>query len=88
LPLIVRHDDITVQVPTTSPPQAVTFGQDAPACPPLPPVAAVPAAPGVPAAPDDPLGPGAHAPENIPATTANTRTAERAVITDDWRYSI
>ena len=35
-PLTFRHDDVTVQVPTTLPPQAVTLGQDAPPPPPLP----------------------------------------------------
>src|SRR5450432_1202291 len=35
LPLTLRHDDVTFQVPTTLPPQAVTLEQDA-AAPPAP----------------------------------------------------
>jgi hypothetical protein len=36
-PLTVRHDDDTVQVPTTSPPQASTLEQELPPLPVLPP---------------------------------------------------
>jgi hypothetical protein len=36
-PLTVRHDDNTVQVPTTSPPQASTLEQELPPLPVLPP---------------------------------------------------
>jgi hypothetical protein len=44
LPVTSRHDDVTVQVPTTSPPQGCTLEQDAPPAPPLelPPVPRVP----------------------------------------------
>jgi hypothetical protein len=35
-PLSVTHDDVTFQVPTTLPPQAVPLGQDGPPAPPLP----------------------------------------------------
>ena len=53
-PATFRHDDVTVQVPTTLPPQGVTLEQDAP--PPLPPGPVAPAA----ASPTDPPGPEVH----------------------------
>ena len=50
VPLTFRHDDVTVQVPTRSPPQAVTFEHDVPA----PPVPGLPPAPTAPPLPDFP----------------------------------
>lgn len=44
VPLTVRHDDVTVQVPTKLPPQAVTFEHEAPE-PPLPEAPPAPIAP-------------------------------------------
>jgi len=43
-PVTFRHDDVTVQVPTTLPPQGVTLSQDAlpPPLPELPPVSTPP----------------------------------------------
>jgi len=61
-----RHDELTFQVPTTSPPQAVTLGQDDP--PPPPPVPAVPLE--LPPVPDGLLEVELHAPEIIPAMSA------------------
>ena len=48
-PATFRHDDVTFQVPTTSPPQGLTLEQDVP--PPLPP----PAPPEPDVAPDPPM---------------------------------
>jgi hypothetical protein len=76
-PLTARHDDATVHVPTTLPPHAVTFGQDAPP-PPLPPRPVVPAlAP----APVDPPRPALHPAETSPTASANTGAAERSFMT-------
>src|SRR5689334_17958093 len=71
-PLTVRQDDATVQLPTTSPPHAVTSGHDAP--PPLPPV------PALPPVPVDPPSPVLQASENAAAAIANTSAAERSFI--------
>jgi hypothetical protein len=92
VPVRFRHDDLTVQVPTTLPPHAVTLGQD----PPLP----LPEAPPEPGAPPEPRAPpeppdappepdGADVPPEpdgvavelqeanpSPATAADTRTAD------------
>jgi hypothetical protein len=59
LPLTFRHEDVTVHVPTTSPPQAVTFGQEGPAppVPVLPPELTEPPLPGVPPVPDSAFAP-------------------------------
>jgi hypothetical protein len=79
LPFTVKHDDITVQVPTTLPPQAVTFWQDEP--PPVPPLD-VPPVPGpVPPLELPPVPEGApevavHAPEIVPAVNAIARAAD------------
>ena len=70
VPLTVRHDDATVQVPTTLPPQAVTSGQDAP--PPPAPVAPVPELPPVPGVPPEPE---LHPSEEMPAAIANASAA-------------
>ena len=56
-----KHDDFTVHVPTTSPPQGAPAGQDGTAAPPVPPV------PGLVA--------GVHAPEAIPKATISAETA-------------
>jgi hypothetical protein len=75
LPFTVRHDDITVQVPTTLPPQGDTFEQDGP----LPPAPVVPPLE-LPPAPD--WLPGlleAHAPPIIMSAVATNRTA-------DWTF--
>jgi len=57
-PLTVRHEDFTVQTPTTLPAQAVPFGQEAPPpVPPLPLLPPDPTAPPVPLLPPDPLVP-------------------------------
>jgi hypothetical protein len=68
-----RHDELTFQVPTTSPPQAVTLGQDDP--PPPPPVPVVPPLE-LPPAPDGLLDVGLHAAEIIPNAIAIPRTAD------------
>src|SRR5436190_15702516 len=73
LPLTLRHDDFTVQVPTVSPPQADTFGQLPPATPPVP----VAPLPPFPPAPDGLPDPALHAPMSIPVAVAMART-ERA----------
>ena len=54
LPLTFRQDDVTVQVPTRFPPQAVTFGQEVPPppVPEIPPELTAPPVPGVPPVPD------------------------------------
>src|SRR5262245_46801906 len=66
LPLTRRHDEVTVQVPATSPPQAETLEQE-PLAPPLPePLPPVPA-PVPPPVPDGaPEPPELHAPRIIP----------------------
>src|SRR5262245_59283303 len=68
-PLSETHDDVTFQVPTTSPPQAVPLGQDGPPpVPPLPP-------PELPPVPDGLVPePELHAPKMIPAASAVART--------------
>jgi hypothetical protein len=72
-PPSVRHEDITVQVPTTLPPQGDTLEQDpVPAAPPAP-------LPGFPPAPDGLLDPELQAPEIIPNATAVARNA-------DWTF--
>src|SRR5450631_1634735 len=65
LPLTFMHEDVTVQVPTTSPPQAVTFEQAAPAppVPEIPPVPTAPPLPGVPPVPDKAFAPEPQPPE-------------------------
>src|ERR1044071_1290415 len=57
-----KQEDITVHVPTTSPPQGVPAGQELPA-PPVPP-------PG-----GGELVAGVHAPETIPKATISAKTA-------------
>jgi hypothetical protein len=71
-----KQDDITFQVPTTSPPQGVPFGQDG-LVPPPPCVPAVPIVPAleVPPVPDGRLEVAVHAAEIIPAETARERSA-------------
>jgi hypothetical protein len=60
-----RHDDVTVQVPTTDPPQGVAPGQlEPPAAPEVPPVALDPPEPG------DPPEPPARPPELQPSAAA------------------
>jgi hypothetical protein len=75
VPFTVRHDDITVHVPTTLPPQAVTFEQDNPLPPaPVVPPLELPPAPG--------WLPGlleAHAPPMIMSAVAIARAA-------DWSF--
>jgi len=44
IPEMLMHDDVTFQVPTTSPPQGVPLGQE----PPPPPVLVVPPLPDAP----------------------------------------
>jgi hypothetical protein len=84
-PLTLRHDDITVQTPTTLPPHGVPPAH-APAAPP-PEVPPVPPDPllELPPVPDGPLETGVHAPESIPNAIAITRAAdctfiERAIV--------
>jgi hypothetical protein len=64
LSLNVTHDELTFQVPTTLPPQAVTLGQDAPPPVPLevppvpvelPPAPVVPPVLELPPVPDEPI---------------------------------
>src|SRR5678810_258311 len=62
-PLTVRHDDVTVQVPTTSPPHADTLAQEPPA-PPRPPE--------LPAVPDGLPKPELQAPATIPSAIVTT----------------
>jgi hypothetical protein len=59
VPVTLRHDDITAQVPTTLPPQGVTLEQDPPVAPPPELPAVLPPAPllEVPAAPPAPPPP-------------------------------
>jgi hypothetical protein len=70
-----RHDELTFQVPTTSPPQAVIPGQVGA---PPPPVPAVPLE--LPPVPDGLGEVAVHAPEIIPAMSAVVRAAERSFI--------
>jgi hypothetical protein len=93
LPLILRHDEVTFQVPTKLPPQAVTFEQVAPippppkltfapACSPLP-ALLTPDAPPLPRAPPLPVGlaePLLHAAEITPAVTTVARAMDRNFI--------
>src|SRR5579863_584377 len=53
LPVTFRQDDVTVQVPTRSPPHAVTFGHEVPTppVPEIPPELTAPPVPGVPPVP-------------------------------------
>jgi hypothetical protein len=74
LPPIVRHDELTAQVPTTLPPQAVTAGHDDP--PPPPPVPVIPPLLEVPPAPDGVPVLEAQAPEKIAAAIAIARAAD------------
>jgi hypothetical protein len=69
-----KHDDVTFQVPTTLPPQAVTLGQEVPE----PPVPVVPALP-LGELPPMPVGfpnPALHATEIIPKAAAIARAAD------------
>jgi hypothetical protein len=67
VPLSLRQGDITVHVPTTSPPQAVTLVEQDDPPPPLPPV-------------PDGLPDEVQPPEVIPAAIVIARTAERRFI--------
>jgi hypothetical protein len=75
VPLTVRQDEVTVQVPTTLPPQAVTFEQDAPAPPDaeIPPPAAPPL-PSLPPVPDVVPDPEPHPEKAGPSPTAIAST--------------
>jgi len=73
LPFTVRHEDITFQVPTTLPPQAVTSAHDPPVPPPAP---VVPPPLELPPVPDGVLVVGLHAPENTPNAIAIARAAD------------
>jgi hypothetical protein len=71
-PVTFRQDEVTVQVPTTSPPQGTTLVQEAPPAPPLglPPVPTVPPlafVPPVPFAPPRPASGGVPACQVQPA---------------------
>jgi len=79
--LNVRQDDVTFQVPTTLPPQAVPFGQDPPDPPAVPvlPATPVPAGP-PPPVPDGPEFAELQAPEMLPNATAITRAADCSFI--------
>jgi hypothetical protein len=80
VPLTVRHDDITVQAPATSPPQAVTLGQPPPApALELPPAPVAPALPEPPPAPARLPAPALHPPEINATANAAARTA-------DWTF--
>jgi hypothetical protein len=81
----VRHDDITVQVPTTLPPQADPLAEHAADVPPVPLPVVPPVVPAVPAAelPPVPVGPSeldVHAPKITPNAIAIARTAA------DWPF--
>ena len=75
-PATFRQDDVTVQVPTTLPPQGVTLGQDDPPAPPLP-SPSRPSPPALPPAPGDPPEPELHPSQNIPSAIANASAAAR-----------
>jgi len=75
LPLTVKHDDVTVQVPTALPPQGDTSGQDF--APPVP-LLELPPAP-FPPVPDE-FELMVHAPEIIPNNIAVARAADCAFI--------
>ena len=68
-PLTFRHDAVTFQVPTTLPPQPVTFEQ-----------AELPPVPAVPPLPVELLKLGEHALEMVPAASAMARAAARIFI--------
>src|SRR5690242_10162640 len=73
LPLNFRHEDATVQLPTTGPPQADTFEQDAapPVLPePPPPLTPLPALPWLLGAPSV-----VHPPHVVASVIASARTA-------------
>jgi len=74
--LKVKHDELTVHVPTTLPPQADAFGQ-APPAPVLEPPAA-PAWPELPPVPEGSFVPLEHAPVRRPAAIAIVRNADRS----------
>jgi hypothetical protein len=73
-PLNFKHDGVTVQVPTTSPPHGVTLVASEQAEPP-PPAPPLPEAPPVP----DEVPELPHAPESIP-------NAITVAITGDWNF--
>ena len=77
LPVTVKHDDATVQVPIALPPQAVTLGQDDPPPVPLLELPPVPTAPPVPVLVSD--VPELHPAEIVPAVTAIAKQT-------DWRF--
>ena len=77
VPLTLRHEDATVQVPTRLPPHAVTFGQEGA---PVPPAPVAPPVAELPAAPVDPPRPELHPSETTAAIAANPRAAKRAFI--------
>jgi hypothetical protein len=79
LPLTSRQEDVTIQVPTRSPPQAVTFEQDAPAppAPEIPPALTTPPLPDFPPVPDEAPEPELHAIEISPGPTAVASTKSR-----------
>jgi hypothetical protein len=74
VPLSLRHGDVTVHVPTTSPPQAVTLVEqdDTPPPPPLP-VLELPPVP-------DPLPNEELQPPEIPAAMVIATTTERRLM--------
>lgn len=69
-PLTVKHDDVTVQVPTTLPPQGAPFEHDPPAPPP----------PEVPPVPGEPPEPALHALAINPNAAAVARTADEIFV--------
>jgi len=73
-PLKFRHEDVTFQVPTTEPPQAVPFGQDGPPVPAVPVVPAVPLLE-LPAVPVGLLPVGLQAPDTVANAIAIARAA-------------
>jgi len=81
LSVSVRQDELTVQVPTTLPPQAVPFEQEDPPPVPLeaPPVPVVPPVLELPPVPDEPRELELQAPEII----ANARVIVRKA---DWTF--
>jgi hypothetical protein len=78
VPATFRHDAVTAQVPTTSPPHADTPGQGAP---PVPPALVVPAPPDAPPAPGVPPAPELHPAAHNPAAIAHANASFHAFMT-------
>jgi hypothetical protein len=74
--LNVRHDDITVHVPTTLPPQGVPFEQEAPPIPAAPVVPDAPL-PELPPTPDGELLNELHPAAIVASASADARAADR-----------